>query len=159
MQEADHGDTGGATEVLLVATPSGVSAVVTGLQEATFLDQCRGWSTCPGERRTHMTFIIRKTIKQQTPRAFISSGRDQCHKQVAQNNGHWFALSSGGWEAEVKVSAGSCSLWKVLGKILVSRSFGKMPAVLGVPGFVAASSHFCLHHTQPSPRVFLCLFL
>lgn len=43
-------DTGGATEVLLVATPSSVSAVVTGLREATSLDESRSWSMCPGER-------------------------------------------------------------------------------------------------------------
>lgn len=35
--------TGGVTEVLLVATPSGVSAVVTGPQEATSMDECRSW--------------------------------------------------------------------------------------------------------------------
>lgn len=60
----------------------------------------------PGERRTHNDFHNQKD-KRRTPQAFVSSGHDQCHKQVAQNNGNWFAPSSGGWQAEVKVSAGS----------------------------------------------------
>lgn len=58
---------------------SDTSAMVR-LQEVTFLDQSRSWTVCPGERRTHVTFINIKSIKHHSysfPRTAVTN----CHKQ------------------------------------------------------------------------------
>lgn len=66
--------------------------------------------------------------------------------------------SPGGWESEIKVSAVILCL-KALGEDLAfSRSsFWWLPAILGVPGLVAAQPQFLPPSSQGGPAVCICV--
>lgn len=74
-------------------------------------------------------------------------------------NRHFFCPSFGGQKPIIRVSIGSCSLWRLRGTLfLASPRLWELPAILGLPWPLAASVYSLPLSSQSILCVSLCLF-